>query len=573
MNKQFCYKDKILILILSILLIPNILAQTPQKTYPITKFSPQITTNKSNYQHQETVQIEGVNFQSFERVSLNFKYFDENLQQFILLNRTDIYADIKGYLLTDWEIQNVYQNSDRFIIEAKGNISGLSTTTEISTLAPTATSVKIEQCANSNVSPQNLDCPNGGPTGWVTGIVGSSKAMHFEGDSIAYRNVMEDLIVGNSYKWTVNYDTSKGGVNAIDYLTTFNRTITNANPCQDGATVNGFCTAGAADSTFPIPSDVNVTNGRDQITATSDDISQVAGHISAWGATITAVSAPTYTGTFPGGDSTASVDITFTANNATAVLAWGGHISTRSDWGQTFGSINISGAPYHTSNGGLMNLTNSSTCCGGSQDLQLQASAVTASAKIIIIKHATPPSTFMFGFSTINLSPSTFTLVDNSLVTDPMQVFDNITTFDVKRITETNFGSYTLQSIVCTVDIGTGGTPTPVRTGNSIDIDIKSGDVVTCTFNNNFVTAAAVSIGGRILNTSGIGVSRASVSMTDVNGNIRTAVTNNFGYYRFNNVGAGETYFFNIRHKQYAFTSELITINEGLNNLNFFASQ
>ncbi len=54
-------------------------------------------------------------------------------------------------------------------------------------------------------------------------------------------------------------------------------------------------------------------------------------------------------------------------------------------------------------------------------------------------------------------------------------------------------------------------------------------------------SAAPVSIGGRVFNQSGRGVSRALISLTDEHGNNRYAMTNPFGYYRFADISAGET--------------------------------
>ncbi len=82
-------------------------------------------------------------------------------------------------------------------------------------------------------------------------------------------------------------------------------------------------------------------------------------------------------------------------------------------------------------------------------------------------------------------------------------------------------------------------------------------------------TSAAVSVGGRVMSLSGNGVSRALVTMTDANGETWTALTNPFGYYRFDEVQTGETYFFSIRHKYYQFSPQGWTIINELTDLNF----
>ncbi len=74
-------------------------------------------------------------------------------------------------------------------------------------------------------------------------------------------------------------------------------------------------------------------------------------------------------------------------------------------------------------------------------------------------------------------------------------------------------------------------------------------------------TSAAVSVGGRVLTASGRGVSQTRITLTDSAGAARTAVTNQFGYYRFTAVPAGATYVLTAKSKQYAFTPETMILN------------
>lgn len=81
--------------------------------------------------------------------------------------------------------------------------------------------------------------------------------------------------------------------------------------------------------------------------------------------------------------------------------------------------------------------------------------------------------------------------------------------------------------------------------------------------------AATVTVGGRVLSPSGKGISRARISMTDSNGVTRAAMTNFFGYYRFNEVPAGETYIFSVATKFHSSNPQIVTITEELADLNF----
>ena len=84
-------------------------------------------------------------------------------------------------------------------------------------------------------------------------------------------------------------------------------------------------------------------------------------------------------------------------------------------------------------------------------------------------------------------------------------------------------------------------------------------------------TAATVSIAGRVLTPNGRGLSNAVVSLTETNGNIRTARTGAFGYYRFDEVEVGQTCVFSVSSKRFQFTPQVITINENLEKLDFIA--
>ena len=84
-------------------------------------------------------------------------------------------------------------------------------------------------------------------------------------------------------------------------------------------------------------------------------------------------------------------------------------------------------------------------------------------------------------------------------------------------------------------------------------------------------TAANVSVGGRVFDSHGNAVLRARVSVVDPTGNIRTAVTNSFGYYRFDVLPAGDNYVFSVSAKEHQFQPQVINVTEDLTALNFTA--
>jgi hypothetical protein len=101
----------------------------------------------------------------------------------------------------------------------------------------------------------------------------------------------------------------------------------------------------------------------------------------------------------------------------------------------------------------------------------------------------------------------------------------------------------------------------------TVTIPARSGAV----FTNLAPTAASVSVSGTILTAANRPISGATITITDANGDNRTAVTNPFGNYQFEGIPAGETYVLGVRHKRYQFLNQAITVNEDLSEVNITA--
>jgi hypothetical protein len=87
-------------------------------------------------------------------------------------------------------------------------------------------------------------------------------------------------------------------------------------------------------------------------------------------------------------------------------------------------------------------------------------------------------------------------------------------------------------------------------------------------------TAASVSIGGRVTTADGVGISKANVSITGADGISRQTLTSPFGYYRFDDVGAGQTYVVTVAMKRYEFPQQqqVIFAEESTDDVNFTAA-
>ena len=84
-------------------------------------------------------------------------------------------------------------------------------------------------------------------------------------------------------------------------------------------------------------------------------------------------------------------------------------------------------------------------------------------------------------------------------------------------------------------------------------------------------TAAPVNVFGRIISSTGKGISNAVVTMTDMAGTRRSARTGSFGYFGFRNVQAGESYIVSVASKRYQFATRIINVTDNIDDLELVA--
>lgn len=370
----------------------------------------------------------------------------------------------QGTFVYSYQLDGTYRpNYSVTLKDSSGTVVATTTFTDAAPVDAGNPSASLDQCANDPAPSPHTDGCSASATDWVNGNLGASKSSYFEGDSIPYRLTFDNLSTSSNHNVVIEWDTTKSGKHAIDYLTTFNRTVATANPCLG---VSGC----SSSMTFPIPADTQVTGA---------PVTPVAGNFTLYGGTITSVSEYTYAdGTGFSGDKSARITITFTASQANPVLSWGGHIATRDDWGPTMAATAISGSPYHTR---LIDLDGS----GGNQDRSLSADAVIFPGSIIIIKQANPEGSTPFGFTASPSPLSNFSLVDDG-TTSNTYVFSNITNFQTYSVAETAPPAWTLNSIICGVTSPNGGSQTVNSPG--VSINLKEGENVTCTYTNTAQT-------------------------------------------------------------------------------------
>lgn len=82
-------------------------------------------------------------------------------------------------------------------------------------------------------------------------------------------------------------------------------------------------------------------------------------------------------------------------------------------------------------------------------------------------------------------------------------------------------------------------------------------------------TAASVSISGRVSVFDGQGLRNATVTLIDQQGAIRQVYTSSFGYYRFENVAAGQTCVIEVTSRRFQFEPRFISVADDLAGVDF----
>ncbi len=380
---------------------------------------------------------------------------------------------------------------------------------------------------------------------WVNGNAGASNAHYTEGMSIAYRSLITGLTAGVCYEYEIGYDTYHSAM-AIDYLTHFQRLephgpfghaaeVINPLAMVSGSTKYNMSVVGGT-STLAIkaPAASGIASGVYDKNGNPKDVSNQA--VTSFNNLPAAEKLLTmYNGILQdfnyvsqaaivlgGADAETRVRIRFQATSDSVVLAWGGHIASRLDWGYVYKQNNlvplsaagISGSPYHMRQKAFDRVqcnaspqfpsTILQNFSGfGNQDRSLSAAAVfpppdcpTVTSKTQCYESQTfsfdidaPVSgvtyTWSFGTNTVNASFQGGVNTGNSVT-----VVTN-TGADVQGVD--NGGSFTLNIVA-----SQNGVPQQcngVATGTVVDVDVDANDADNAyTLNLNVTGSQALSI-------------------------------------------------------------------------------
>jgi hypothetical protein len=221
----------------------------------------------------------------------------------------------------------------------------LSVTTPVLFAQPAA---DLEQARNGRpTSPES-------PVDFQTGNLGAENSHYSEGQSAAYRAVLTNLPLNTPITLTLGYDIKHTDKHAIDYLTYFDRLQPHFGHTQEVVNpLDGVAGTFGGPSYFAIPAPGTTgTPVAGQPLVSFNALPANDKRMTIWNGAITAIAYNTE-GDLALAQSETTINVTFTATSETVVLAWGGHIASRLDWGFETDGVTprsaggISGSPYH----------------------------------------------------------------------------------------------------------------------------------------------------------------------------------------------------------------------------------
>ena len=291
--------------------------------------------------------------------------------------------------------------------------------------ASAAPSASMEQVRNGQATATQTPIPS-----WGTGNAGASNSHYLESHSTAYRSVMTGLPTdGTVVELVIGYDVKRSGSYALDYLTHYQRllphvTFAHRNP-EVIDPLSGVAGVAAGITTAPIPlptqnlvidpdgaaSDPAAAQPSTSMGALPDServMTLFGGQL----LDVTYVSEANVL--LVSKSSETQVKVRFIPNGPTAVLAWGGHIASRWDWGFNADGTprsagGISGSSYH------MRLITWNLGSLGSMDRSMSTDAVYPVPRCMI----SPQGPFCAGTTQVHSAPTgmesySWALADNS---------------------------------------------------------------------------------------------------------------------------------------------------------------
>ena len=317
--------------------------------------------------------------------------------------------------------------------------------------AHAAPSASMEQVRNGQATATTTPLAS-----WGTGNAGSSNSHYLESHSIGYRSVMDGLPTdGTVVELTLGYDVKRSGSYALDYLTQYHRLLPHVTFAHRDPEVfdplDGVTGISSLITTAPIPLPTKNLlidpDGAESDPAALQPMTSMGALpdservMTLFGGTLLDVTYVTEAKVdLVTKSSETQVKVRFIPNGPKAVLAWGGHIASRWEWGfNTDGSPRsaggISGSSYH------MRLIGWNLGSLGSMDRSMSTDAVYPVPRCMI----TPQGPFCAGTTQTHTAPSgmetySWSLTDNTAGA----FFVGGTTGTSVTVQTTQGGSYTI---------------------------------------------------------------------------------------------------------------------------------
>ena len=255
--------------------------------------------------------------------------------------------------------------------------------------------IKFEQGQNGGVGR-----PPVSPINWAAGNSNNGNSHYIEGQSIPYRVSITNVAPG-SHSLIIEWDFRKDAKTAIDFVTDYQRISETVNPLQ------GLSGNYGQPSYFIVPppqrnrSVTGIDGAQLQPLYSFSQIPNDKRRITIYNGVPAGIS---YS---PEGDPAAStsstrlkLDFTVTGSSSkNVVIAWGGHISSRLDWGAPNAASDINGSPYHTR---LVSFDGKA----GNQDRSLQNAAVAFVPSCNIIGNKTFCEDIIYSYSATTNAPT-----------------------------------------------------------------------------------------------------------------------------------------------------------------------
>lgn len=204
----------------------------------------------------------------------------------------------------------------------------------------------FRQCENGPIDEPN-SCVS---DSWTGDDLNKDRTHYFEGDSVPYRLMIRGLDPDEAFHIAIiEWDTRDQQKHAIDFITSFNVTEMDANPCSGIS----FCDQNT-NSTFLIPDPTSNIEVEEKIqplesfSSLLEKQKKIAVFVRS-GSNVT-INDVKYVFEDVLEDPTTSsrLAINFTTSHSSAVISWSAHLADPKDWGTDITAGNLTSFPYHT---------------------------------------------------------------------------------------------------------------------------------------------------------------------------------------------------------------------------------